>query len=99
MAACRLAAKGKSMADSGYDAEVKSIQAFLSMQHPASQPAINPATLEINVEEYVAPRFLRKMKSKVLQIKRGECLFGTKMRNCVFRTTAAVVRLSCLIVR
>ena len=32
MAACRMASKGKSMADSGYDAEVKSIQAFLSMQ-------------------------------------------------------------------
>ena len=53
------------MADSGYDAEVKSIMAFLSMQHPASQPAINPATLDINVEDYVAPRFLRKMRSKV----------------------------------
>ncbi len=65
MATCRLAARGKSMADSGYDAEVKSIQAFLSMQHPASQPVINPATLDINVEEYVAPRFLRKIKSKV----------------------------------
>ena len=65
LAASRFAAKGKTMADSGYDAEVKSIMAFLSMQHPASQPAINPATLDINVEDYVAPRFLRKMKSKV----------------------------------
>ncbi len=69
MAACRMAARGRSMADSGgYDAEVKSIQAFLSMQHPAAQPVINPATLDINVEEYVAPRFLRKMKSKVSNI-------------------------------
>ena len=65
MAACRMAAKGKTMADRGYDTEVKSIQAFLSMQHPASQPVINPATLDIQVEEYVASRFLRKMKSKV----------------------------------
>lgn len=65
MAACRFAAKGKTLADPGYEAEVKSIQAFLSMQHPASQPVINPATLDINVEEYVAPRFLRKMRSKV----------------------------------
>jgi len=65
MAACRMAARGKSMADSGYDAEVKSIQAFLSMQHPASQPAINPNTLDINVEDYVAPRFLRRAKAKV----------------------------------
>jgi len=28
-----LASKGKTMADSGYDAEVSGIQAFLSMQH------------------------------------------------------------------
>eukprot|EP00095_Tigriopus_kingsejongensis_P007015 maker-scaffold232_size243569-snap-gene-0.17 protein:Tk07015 transcript:maker-scaffold232_size243569-snap-gene-0.17-mRNA-1 annotation:"unc-112-related protein" len=67
MAACRLAAKGKSLADSSYDAEVKSIQAFLSMQHPANAPVINPETLDINVEEYVAPRFLRKLKSKLRQ--------------------------------
>ena len=65
MAALRLAAKGKTMADSSYDMEVKSIQAFLAMQHPASQPVINPNSIEINVEDYVAPRFLRKMKSKV----------------------------------
>jgi kindlin 2 len=65
LAATRLAAKGKTMADSGFDAEFKSIMAFLSMQHPASQPAINPATLDINVEDYVASRFLRKVKSKV----------------------------------
>ena len=60
-----MAAKGKTMADSGYNSEVKSIQAFLSMQHPASQPVINPATLDIQIEEYVAPRFFRKMRSKV----------------------------------
>ena len=68
LAACRMAAKGKTMADSGYDSEVKAIQAFLSMQHPASQPVINPATLDIRVEDYVATRFLRKGKSKVLEL-------------------------------
>jgi len=68
MAACRMAAKGKSMADSGYDSEVKSIQAFLSMQHPATQPVINPASIDMNqLEDYVAPRFLRKMKSRLRQ--------------------------------
>ncbi|TRY72192.1 hypothetical protein TCAL_00238 [Tigriopus californicus] len=65
MAACRLAAKGRTMADSTYDSEVKAIQAFLSMQHPANAPVINPSTLDINVEEYVAPRFLRKQKSRL----------------------------------
>ena len=73
MAACRLAAKGKTMADAGYDSEVKSIQAFLSMQHPASAPVINPSTLDINVEEYVAPRFLRRLKSKVRNMLFSTC--------------------------
>merc|ERR1719191_2643943 len=67
LAACRLAAKGKTLADSSYDAEVNTIKAFLSMQSPASAPAINPNTVEINAEDYVAPRFARKMKSKLRQ--------------------------------
>ena len=69
LAACRMAAKGKTMADSGFDSEVKAIQAFLSMQHPASQPVINPATLDIKVDDYVAARFLRKTKNKVSRIR------------------------------
>ena len=88
MAACRLAAKGKSMADSGYDAEVKSIQAFLSMQHPASQPTINPETLDINVEDYVAPRFLRKIKSKVKHRNIIRLIYSYFLCS-TFRTTVA----------
>lgn len=67
MAACRLAAKGRSLADSSYESEVKSIEAFLQMQHPAPAPAINPASLDINPDEFVAPRFARKMKGKLVQ--------------------------------
>ncbi|KAK7788445.1 hypothetical protein R5R35_006978 [Gryllus longicercus] len=67
MAACRLAAKGRSLADSSYESEVKSIEAFLQMQHPAPAPAINPASLDINPDDYVAPRFARKMKGKLVQ--------------------------------
>jgi len=66
MAACRLAAKGKNLADYGFDQEVSAIKAFLSMQHPAHSPAINPSTLDIQVEDYVAPRFVKR-KSKVRQ--------------------------------
>lgn len=65
MAACRLAAKGRSLADSSYDAEVRSILAFLQLQHPAPAPVINPQSLDINPEDYAAPRFVRKLKSKV----------------------------------
>ena len=69
LAACRFAAKGKTLADSGYDAEVNSIKAFLSMQSPASAPAINPNSIEITAEEYVAPRFARKRNSRQLRQK------------------------------
>ena len=53
------------MADPSFEMEVNAIKAFLSMQAPAQAPAINPASIEINPEDYVAPRFARKIKSKV----------------------------------
>lgn len=67
MAACRLGAKGRSLADSSYEAEVKSIMAFLQMQRPAPTPTISPSSLDINPEDYIAPRFLRKLKGKLVQ--------------------------------
>jgi len=67
MAACRLAAKGRSLADASYEAEVASIQAFLQMQHPAPAPAISPASLDISSEDYVAPRIIKKLKGKLVQ--------------------------------
>lgn len=67
MAACRLAAKGRSLADSSYEAEVKNITAFLKMQHPAPSPTINPNMLDIIPEDYVAPRFIKKFKGKLVQ--------------------------------
>ncbi|XP_042863917.1 unc-112-related protein-like [Penaeus japonicus] len=67
MAAMRLASKGKSLADSSYDSEVKSILAFLSMQHPAPAPVINPESLDIQPELYLAPRFVRRIRGKAVQ--------------------------------
>lgn len=66
MAACRLAAKGRTLADSTYESEVNSITAFLQLQRPAPAPAINPNSLgDIIPEDYVAPRFAKKFKTKV----------------------------------
>ncbi|XP_014677350.1 PREDICTED: unc-112-related protein-like [Priapulus caudatus] len=65
MAACRLACKGKTMADSTYESEVSSILAFLSMQAPAqTTAAVNPNQADIQPEHFVAPRFLKKYKTK-----------------------------------
>ena len=83
MAACRLAAKGRSMADVAYDQEVSAIKAFLSMQHPASTPAINPSTLDISVEDYVAPRFLKKKTKSKLRHKILEAHSNVKDLNLV----------------
>lgn len=66
MAALRLASKGKTLADSSYQSEVRGIQAFLSLQQPRV-PALSPEQhgADINVEEYLSPRFYRKIRSKV----------------------------------
>lgn len=66
MAACRLAAKGKTMADSSYEHEVKSILDFLSLQHPAPAPALAPSQVDITLQDYVAPRFNKKSKASKL---------------------------------
>ncbi|XP_014243585.1 unc-112-related protein-like [Cimex lectularius] len=68
MAACRLAAKGRSLADSSYEAEVASIVAFLQMQRPAPAPVINPSESEIVPEEYIPPKYVKKMKGKMHRI-------------------------------
>lgn len=66
MAACRLAAKGRSFTDSSYQSEVEGIKAFLQLQRPAPAPAITPNCLgDIVPEDYVAPRFSKKLKGKV----------------------------------
>lgn len=71
MAACRLAAKGRPLSDHSYEPEVKSIKAFLEMQHPSvvQSPVVNSSSLDIAVEDYVPYRFSRKFKGKVRNIK------------------------------
>jgi len=64
MAALRLAARGRTLAHSSYQAEVRGIQAFLSLQQPASGPALSPDHVDIDVDDFLAPRFARKLRSK-----------------------------------
>lgn len=66
MAACRLASKGRSLADSSYENEVTSIKSFLSMQKPVNGPVISINPDNIDPTDYVAPRFLKKLKSKAV---------------------------------
>ena len=72
LAAFRLASKGKTMSDSAFESEVRQILDFLSIQHPAPVPrSLPPArtplsvhSVDLNPEDYVPPRFLRKMKGR-----------------------------------
>uniref|UniRef100_A0A8D0BR75 FERM domain containing kindlin 2 n=1 Tax=Salvator merianae TaxID=96440 RepID=A0A8D0BR75_SALMN len=66
MAACRLASKGKTMADSSYNVEVQNILSFLKMQHLNPDPQIiaEQVTTDINPECLVSPRYLKKYKNK-----------------------------------
>ncbi|EFA07132.1 unc-112-related protein isoform X1 [Tribolium castaneum] len=64
MACCRLASKGRSLADSSYETEKQTILEFLQMQRPADEPAINPSSLDLQAEDYIAPRFLKKFRGK-----------------------------------
>nr|CAH7760202.1 unnamed protein product [Callosobruchus chinensis] len=67
MACCRLAAKGRSLADSSYETEKQTILDFLNLQRPSEQPVINPSSLDIQVEDFIAPKYLKKSKGKLTQ--------------------------------
>uniref|UniRef100_A0A671SCE2 Fermitin family homolog 3-like n=1 Tax=Sinocyclocheilus anshuiensis TaxID=1608454 RepID=A0A671SCE2_9TELE len=64
MAACRLASKGKTLADSSFSSEVQSIQSFLAMQK--TTPSTNTAQTDesINTHSLVSPRYQKKYKPK-----------------------------------
>ncbi|KAF8386789.1 unc-112, partial [Pristionchus pacificus] len=74
MAACRLASRGKSMADASYQSEVDAIKNLLKMQNangngrhengtgPKKQSVQLPG--DFNVDEYVSGRYVRRARSK-----------------------------------
>ncbi|KAI3422139.1 hypothetical protein GPALN_012672 [Globodera pallida] len=78
MAACRLASRGKTMADSSYNSEVESIKKVLQMQagrvaatqngtqqHKRAQPVQLPT--EFNSEEYICQRYGKRSGNRSLQ--------------------------------
>ncbi|KAH8302955.1 hypothetical protein KR044_012451 [Drosophila immigrans] len=67
MAACRLAAKGRSLADSSYDSEVSSIRSLLQMQKPAQAAPLNINPRSVDAVDYLSPKMLRKLSSKAVQ--------------------------------
>ncbi|XP_010605804.1 fermitin family homolog 1 isoform X1 [Fukomys damarensis] len=68
MAACILASKGKTMADSSYQPEVLNILSFLRMKNrnSSSDVASSLESMDMNPECFVSPRCAKKHKSKQL---------------------------------
>ncbi|KAG7314768.1 hypothetical protein KOW79_022071 [Hemibagrus wyckioides] len=66
MAACRLASKGKTLADSSFSSEVQNIQSFLAMQKTTPGNKTSPSDESINTHSLVSPRYQKKYKPKQL---------------------------------
>ncbi|KAL7978202.1 hypothetical protein Chor_005189 [Crotalus horridus] len=64
MAGCRLAAKGKTMADASYQAEKENILSFLKLQK--TNPEMSLATETEGAQWLVSPRYQKKFKPKQL---------------------------------
>lgn len=76
LGAFRLASKGRSLSDPSYESEVRQILDFLSIQHPSlsssssHHPVISAHQVDINPDDYVAPRFLRKINRRSTIVQR-----------------------------
>ncbi|KAM6953270.1 fermitin family homolog 3b [Aplochiton taeniatus] len=66
MAACRLASKGTSLADSSFQSEIQSIRSFLAMQQTKPSTHTVSSDESINTHSLVSPRYHKKYKVKQL---------------------------------
>ncbi|NP_001408898.1 unc-112-related protein-like [Bombyx mandarina] len=69
VAACRLGSRGRSLADAQFASEAGSVRALLALQRPRPAAALSAHALPHNLqpENYLAPRYLKKLKSKFTQ--------------------------------
>ncbi|XP_013170839.1 PREDICTED: unc-112-related protein-like [Papilio xuthus] len=71
VSACRLGARGRSLADAAFLQEAASVRALLRLQRPqpgaAPPPRALPHLHHLLPENYLAPRYLKKLKGKFTQ--------------------------------
>lgn len=72
MGAFRLAAKGKTMADSSYDSEVHGIEAFLDMQR--NKDKFSNSTASGGVRIYLFYNSVRPIFAQALGVQSKKCL-------------------------
>ncbi|XP_061384404.1 unc-112-related protein-like isoform X2 [Danaus plexippus] len=71
VAACRLGSRGRSLADSSFASEAAAVRSLLALQRPQPAAALNQHSLphldHLQPENYLAGRFLKKLKGKFTQ--------------------------------
>uniref|UniRef100_A0A2K5PEZ2 FERM domain containing kindlin 1 n=1 Tax=Cebus imitator TaxID=2715852 RepID=A0A2K5PEZ2_CEBIM len=85
MAACTLASKGKTMADSSYQPEVLNILSFLRMKNrnSASQLTSSLENMDVNPECFVSPRCAKKHKSKQFKGSKKDEILGVSYNRLI----------------
>ena len=69
------------MADSSYEGEVKTLQKLLNMQHLDVSRTINPSDVNIQADDFIAPRFFKKIKAK--SVKKYFTILSIYLSLCV----------------
>ncbi|XP_041969966.1 unc-112-related protein-like isoform X2 [Aricia agestis] len=67
VAACRLGSRGRSLADAAFASEAAGVRALLELQRPRKGAASQLHVEHLQPDKYLAPRFLKKLKSKFTQ--------------------------------
>ncbi|XP_034481805.1 unc-112-related protein [Drosophila innubila] len=67
LAACRLASKGRSLADSTYESEVDGILSLLQIQRPVQGVHLSIDPRSVDAVDYLSPKMLRKLSNKAVQ--------------------------------
>ncbi|KRX89776.1 Uncharacterized protein T4E_12188 [Trichinella pseudospiralis] len=75
LSACKLAVKGKTMADSSYIAEVENIRRLLDMQHPIAGHtshgnSITVPPIDLTPEEFLPMKYAKRMRTRQSLVQR-----------------------------
>ncbi|XP_077289345.1 unc-112-related protein-like isoform X2 [Arctopsyche grandis] len=67
LSALRLGSRGRTLADAAWATEAQAIRDFITLQRPAQGPTINPRDLDIRPQDYLSPKYQKKLKGKTTQ--------------------------------
>lgn len=68
LSALRLGSRGRTLADAAWVTEAQAIRDFITLQKPTQGPTINLKDLDIRPQDYLSPKYQKKLKGKVKHI-------------------------------